>query len=137
MAETHLTIGKVAKAAEVSIDTLRYYERIGMVSPVMRLDSGYRIYDPSSVRTLRFIKQAQGLGFTLDEIRQLIDLRTPTSARCGTVRKKAEKHLSDVKDRIGDLRRMQSALEKLIARCAQKKTDTECPIIDCLEKSKG
>jgi len=86
-----LTIGKLAAAAGVSSDTLRYYEREGLIEPAGKSPAGYRLYDQDSARRLRFIKQAQHCGFTLAEIRELLVLRGRDAARCGDIRKRCAK----------------------------------------------
>ncbi len=96
-----ITIGKLAKRAGVNRQTIFYYERRGLLSPAKRTDSGYRLYEPESVRVIRFIKNAQGLGFSLAEIAKLLKLRVGRRARCGTVRRQAEARLKIVKDKIG------------------------------------
>ena len=129
-----MKIGKVAKEAQVNIQTLYYYERVGMLKPKSRLDSGYRIYDDSAVKAVRFIKHAQELGFSLEEIRGLITLRAATKLKCKTVQDKASIHLADVKMKIAKLEAIQDTLEDLIKNCRKQKTDSECPILDCLEE---
>ena len=129
----NLTIGQVAKRASVNVQTLRYYERRNLVLPKVRKDSGYRLYDEQTVRTVQFVKHAQEMGFTLEEIRSLLSLRVPSHGRCNRVLSRAKEKLSDVKDRIKKLKRMESTLKKLISDCENKITTDSCPIIESME----
>lgn len=128
-----MKIGDVAKEAHVNIQTLHYYERVGMLKPKSRLDSGYRIYDSSAVRVVRFIKHAQELGFSLDEIRGLISLRASTKLKCKAVQTKATQQLKNVDLKIAKLEAIRDTLAELIKDCKKQKTDAECPILDCLD----
>lgn len=131
--KTELTIGKVARQAGVNIQTVRYYERRGLLVPNGHRDSGYRLYDDEAVQKIRFIKNAQALGFTLKEIAGLLRLRVNRSARCKTVKRKAESKLADVKTKIAQLKSMERVLEALIHTCRRKGTTGSCPILKSLE----
>ncbi|MBI4370521.1 MAG: heavy metal-responsive transcriptional regulator [Elusimicrobia bacterium] len=131
--ETQWTIGKVAKQAGVNIQTVRFYERRGLVSPDGHRDSGYRLYEPEAAQKIRFIKNAQRLGFTLDEVAGLLRLRVSHRARCEDVKKKAQKKLIAVKEKIEALNSMRNVLEGLIRTCRNKGTTEKCPILGCLE----
>ncbi len=128
-----LTIGKVAAQAGVHVETVRYYERVGLLPPPPRTDSGYRLYQPESVVRLRFIKEAQGLGFTLDEIRELLALRVDAQTSCQEVRRRAERKVAEMEEKIRSLQKMRDALARLIAACEQGGPDGECPILEALE----
>lgn len=128
-----ITIGKLAKRAGVNRQTVFYYERRGLLSPDTRTDSGYRLYEPESVRIIRFIKNAQELGFSLAEIAKLLKLRVGRRARCGTVRRQAEARLKIVKDKIGALKSMERVLARLVRTCAKNGTTGSCPILESLE----
>lgn len=128
-----LTIGQLAKAARVNPQTLRFYERKGILKPVSRLDSKYRVYDQESLKRLRFIKQAQEMGFSLDEIQSLLNLRVRSVQRCDQVRAKAELKLKDVRARIAQLRRLEQTLAELISDCEGRIVSDCCPIIDKME----
>lgn len=132
--KNELKIGQVAKGAGVNIQTIRYYERIGILKPLHRRDSGYRIYDKSAVQIIRFIKHAQELGFPLEEIQALLKLKSTNSSKCDNVQKRALAHLKEVKAKIARLERMKGALEELIERCCHRMVDSECPILESLEK---
>lgn len=135
--DTELTIGKVAKQARVNIQTIRYYERRSLLLPSGRRDSGYRLYTPDAVQKIRFIKNAQGLGFTLKEISSLLRLRVSNRARCGNVKKKAEAKLRDVQVKIADLQALERVLKNLIKMCRNQAATGRCPILRSLETKEG
>src|SRR5260370_2107112 len=112
-----LTIGKVAKAANVHVETLRYYERRGLVPKPPRSLSLYRRYPESTVRRVRFVRHAQTLGFSLREIRELLSLRAAPKARCADVKRRAHTQLTDIHEKIRALQAMHRALERLVAPC--------------------
>ena len=123
-------IGALARRAGVRIDTVRYYERSGLLAPRTRLASGYRRYGPPELSRLRFIRRAQALGFTLNEVRELLDLsRRRDVAR---VKRAAQAKLADVERRIADLERMRDGLRKLIAECPGHGRAADCPILKAL-----
>jgi MerR family transcriptional regulator, mercuric resistance operon regulatory protein len=128
--ERGLTIGQVAGAAGVNVETVRYYQRSGLVPEPARPARSVRRYSEDTVARLRFIKRAQELGFTLAEIRRLLALGDPQS--CGKARSLAAEKLSLVRARIADLERMQAVLEALIGRCDAARGKVACPIIATL-----
>jgi MerR family Zn(II)-responsive transcriptional regulator of zntA len=131
-----LTIGKVATAAEVSPDTLRYYEREGLLVPASKTASGYRLYDGDALRRVRFIKQAQQCGFSLSDIRELITLKSRRSACCSDVRNVAVEKKLQVEAKIKALEAMSRALDELIAQCVDEDRPlSDCPILSCLEET--
>ncbi len=132
-AEETMTIGALSKESGVGIETIRYYERFGLITPVGRKLSGYRVFDVDSFRTLRFLKHAQELGFSLAEIKDLLKLRANKGARCEDVQRRASRHLQDVEAKIKKLEGIQTALSKLIRQCRSKKLNDTCPILDCFE----
>lgn len=129
-----MQIGEVAAAAGVNIQTLRYYERRGLLPKPRRRDSGYREYDPETARLVRFIKRAQELGFTLREIEDLIELRQ-SPRRGAEVRALAAAKVSDIDHRIRLLRAMRSALGGLVEACECEGGAPTCPIIEALDES--
>jgi MerR family mercuric resistance operon transcriptional regulator/MerR family gold-responsive transcriptional activator of gol and ges genes len=129
----HLTIGRLAKAVGVNIQTVRYYERLKLLEPTDRKPSGYRLYDGASLKRLRFIKNAQALGFTLHEIAELLNLRVSSIARCGDVQRKAQDKLAQVAAKIRDLRALDRALRRLIRACRSGQPTDRCPILRSLE----
>lgn len=126
----NLTIGKVARAAGVGVETVRYYQKSGLVPEPARPAGSVRRYSAETVARLRFIKRAQELGFTLAEIRRLLALGDPQS--CGKARALAAEKLALVRARIADLERMRAALESLIERCDAVRGRVACPIIQTL-----
>jgi MerR family Zn(II)-responsive transcriptional regulator of zntA len=133
-----LTIGKLAALAETSTDTLRYYEREGLIKPADRTGSGYRLYDKDSARRIHFIKQAQHCGFTLTEIRDLLVLRNRDAACCGDVRKRAIEKRLQLEHKIKAMKSMSKALDHLIADCANEAQPIEdCTILAALEHITG
>jgi len=131
-----LKIGRVAREAGVNIQTVRYYERRGLVSPEGYRDSGYRLYTDEAVRKIRFIKNAQELGFTLDEIARLLKLRIGRRTQCGKVRTQAQSRLKIVQGKIEALRGMERVLNRLIHTCARRGTTDACPILESLEEGR-
>jgi len=128
-----LTIGQVAKQAAVHVETLRYYERCGLVARPRRSAANYRLYPRETVRQLRFVKRAQALGFSLQEIKALLSLRAGSKARCAEVRERARAKIDDIDRKIQSLAAMRKALAKLVAECAAGRPVAECPILDALE----
>jgi MerR family transcriptional regulator, copper efflux regulator len=128
-----LTIGKVARGAALAIDTVRYYEREGLIEKPARTASGYRHYRPDVIARLRFIRQAKELGFTLTEIRELLALKVAPGKSCADVKSRAEAKIADVEQRIAQLARMKRALAKLVTACSGRGPTSECPILDAME----
>jgi len=126
------TIGEIAKQAAVHVETLRYYERRGLVSKPPRTGANYRYYPRETVQRVRFVKRAQELGFSLNEIKELLSLRAAPKARCADVRDRAEAKISDIEARIRSLRRMKKALSGLLAECEGQRPISECPILESL-----
>lgn len=129
-----LTIGKLAKASDISPDALRYYEREGLVAPARKTDSGYRLYGEDAVRRVRFIQHAQACGFTLAEIRELLHLRQADSACCNDVKSRAIEKKLQLAAKIRAMQAMSAALDRLIAECAGGSLPLDdCPILAALE----
>lgn len=133
----YLTAGRVARAGGVNIQTVRYYERRRLLVCDRRTASGYRLYAPEAVRVLRFIKNAQELGFTLDEVAKLLRLRVANKGQCGAVKRQAAARLKIVRGKIAGLRAMEKVLTRLVLTCAAKGTTASCPILDSLERGRG
>jgi len=130
---TMLTIGDVAKQAGVTHDTIRLYERYGLIAEPKRAPNGYRQYTEEAVRQLRFIKYVKAMGFTLKEVGELLAIRRTSNNGCLAVRQQAKEKLSNVEERIMELRRLQKALEKVIETCEQQKPDGACPLLKLLD----
>ncbi len=129
-----MTIGKVAAGAGVNIQTIRYYERRGLLPRAPRTASGYRQYDPDAVARLRFIKRAQDLGFSLEEIAELLKLRVEHGAACEAVEAKAKEKIAMVEKRIDDLRRMRTVLVELSQACDLREPTSDCPVLETLSE---
>jgi len=125
-----MTIGQVAAQAQVHVETIRYYQRLGLVAEPPRPLGGVRHYDGKTVARLRFIKRAQQLGFSLDEVRNLLALED--GQNCRETRALAERKLDVIEARLADLRRMQKMLKGLIVECDSGKRPRACPIIATL-----
>jgi len=133
-----MTRGEVAEKADVNPETLRYYERKELIPKPPRSDGGFRLYDESYVDRLRFIQRAKDLGFTLAEIKGLLDLRVDDEATCRDVRVQAEEKIEEVEAKIQDLKRIQNALTTLADACREQDGPmSECPILDVLEHQSG
>ncbi len=131
-----MKIGQVATRAGVNIDTLRYYERRGLLAEPERRPSGYREYPEETVSIIRFIKRAQDLGFTLDQIGELISLRDGADGRRKSeVRALAEAKMRDIDQKLAQLQSMRSALSSLLESCACSRGRPECPILEALNDS--
>jgi Hg(II)-responsive transcriptional regulator len=128
-----LTIGEVAEQANVHMETLRYYERRGLVARPPRSASNYRRYPEDAVRRVRFIKRAQELGFSLNDIKELLSLRADPEAGCAEVRACAEAKIKDIDAKIGALTAMKYALSTLVAECSGEGPLSDCPILESLE----
>ena len=130
-----LSIGQLAEEAEVAIETIRFYERRGLIAdPPRRPSSGYREYPQETVRRLRFIRRAKELGFSLREIEELLALRAGTAEQCGRVREQIVGKLGDIEQRTRDLERMARALKELYVLCESTDPQGECPILDLLDE---
>ncbi len=131
-----LRIGAVAEAAGVGVQTLRYYERRGLLSARRRTAGGYREYAPDAVRRVVFIRRAQAMGFTLDEIGALLALRVREPRGCEPVKKSAEIAHARVHEQLTALRRMDKVLARLIRACDARAVTEACPILEALEPEK-
>ena len=132
-----ITIGQLAKNVGVNIQTIRYYERLKLLAPTARMPSGYRLYGTAEVQRLRFIKNAQALGFTLQEIAELLNLRVNSAARCGDVQRRAQAKLAQVEAKVHDLEALARSLKDLIRDCRAGQPTDRCPILKCLEEKEG
>ncbi|MGQ0646483.1 MAG: MerR family transcriptional regulator [Gemmatimonadaceae bacterium] len=131
----HMRIGEAATKAAVNVQTLRYYERVGLLPAPARQSSGYRAYDLQTVRRVRFIERAQELGFTLAQIGDLLSLREQSESACRGVELRASSTLDRIAQKIRDLERMREALEPYVAACQTRGTLGECPLLRALEHS--
>jgi MerR family transcriptional regulator, copper efflux regulator len=123
-----LKIGEVAQRSEVGVETIRYYERQGLLVEPRRRPSGYRQYDESVVVRLHFIRRAKQLGFTLSEIKELLALWFNMETKCIHVRQRAEQKIGEIEDKIRSLQQMKRSLKKIIGHCENRDVIDECPL---------
>ena len=129
-----MMIGEAARNAGVGVETIRFYERRRLIEqPPKPKGGGFRVYPPHTVERLRFIRQAQGLGFSLSEIDELLSLRADPSKDCGDVRRRAEAKLVEVEGKIARLERVRAALAELIAACPAQGALRACSILGAIE----
>ena len=129
----NLTISQLAKRARVNVETVRYYERRGLIPEPPRREFGYRQYPEDAVARILFIKRAKELGFSLKEILELFSLRVDPNTTCGDVKKRAEDKIADIEEKIETLRTMKNALTKLMHQCKGEGPTSECPILESLD----
>ena len=129
-----LTIGALAEAAAVNVETIRFYQRKGLIREPQRPQGGIRRYMQTDLARVRFIKSAQRLGFSLDEISELLTLED--GAHCVQARHLAERKLADVRGRLADLQRIEAAFETLIARCRATRGKVRCPLIASMQEAR-
>ncbi|MFP7755875.1 heavy metal-responsive transcriptional regulator [Thermodesulfobacteriota bacterium B35] len=127
-----LTIGKLAKRAGVSTDTIRFYERCGLIETAARSASNYRLYNEEDALRLRFIRRAKSLGFTLAEIGELLLLSGDSAATKADIKQRAMRKIEKIRARIRDLNRIQAGLEQLVAQCDGHGPVDDCPILEAL-----
>jgi MerR family mercuric resistance operon transcriptional regulator len=129
-----LTIGQLAQRAGVGVETIRFYEREGLISEPPRRPSGYRDYPLETVARIVFIRRAKDLGFTLKEINELLELRVRPRRNCAQVKQSADAKIADIDGKIASLRRMRRTLKDLTKACEERMPTTECPILASLGK---
>ena len=129
----NLTIGVLSKHAGVNIETIRYYERIGILPVPPRTESGYRVYNMEQAKRLGFVKRSRELGFSLDEVRGMLALVDGGGYTCSEVKELTVKHRDDVRRKISDLKKMERTLGKMIKQCTGD-TVPNCPIIEALQR---
>lgn len=128
---TPLTIGRLARAAGVNVETVRYYQRVGLLEEPPRPAGGYRTYPPDTVERIRFIKRAQKLGFRLQEIRELLELG---EASCRDVQQRARRKREQIDRQIADLQALRETLDALIRTCEERGESRACPIVESLQR---
>lgn len=131
-----LTIGQLAKRAQLNVETVRYYERRGLMPDPPRRASGYRQYSEDDITRIRFIRHAKDLGFSLKEISELLSLRIDPDTTCGDIKRKAEAKIADIEEKIRALQEMKKGLGKLVASCRGRGPTSECPILEVLNSEK-
>ncbi len=131
-----LTIGQVAQRSGMGIETVRFYEREGLLAKPARAPSGYRQFDGEVVNRLRLIQRAKELGFTLKEIKELLSLRVAPGTSCEQIKRRTVTKIENIEGRIRTLQRMKRALQRLVAACSTKGSVSICPILDALDNNK-
>ena len=134
--KTHLIIGKLAKASGVNIETIRYYERVGLIAPPARTDGNYPIYDNTDLNRLRFIKRTRDLGFSLAQVRALLSIAGEREQHCGSVDALAIQHLAEVDRKIADLKALRRELAEMVVGC-EGGTVAECRILEAFLPNKA
>ncbi len=129
----NMTIGQLAKRTELNVESIRYYERRGLIPQPRRSEAGYRLYSRGDVARIYFIKRAKKLGFSLSGISELLSLRVDPECTCGMVRTRAREKIADIESKIETLQDMKRALVKLTASCRGTGPTSECPILDFLQ----
>lgn len=130
---TQLSIGQLAKETGVTVEALRFYEKQGLVAAPARTNAGYRQYPPDTVRRVKFIQHAKEVGFTLNDIAQLLALRQEPGTSCADIKLKATDKIKDVESKIRELQRIREALQRMVIKCTSKSNLSECPILEELD----
>lgn len=128
------SIGQVARRAGVGVETVRFYEREGLLEEPARRASGYRQYSEEVIKQIRFIKRAQQLGFSLKEILELLTLRVDGETSCGQVKERTAAKLAEVEQKMVELQRMQQALLQVASLCEAEGPKSRCPLLDALDQ---
>ena len=115
-----------------NLETIRYYEKVGLLPPTPRAANGYRVYSPELVQRLQFILRARELGYAMDEIRSLLSLTDTGTQTCGEVMARTQSHLEDVRHRIADLQKIETTLAMTLEKCSGEDVP-ECPVLDALQ----
>ncbi len=130
-----MQIGEVANQSEVGIETIRYYEREGLLAEPHRKPSGYRQYNESVVTRLQFIRRSKELGFTLAEIKELLELWFEADTKCEHVRQRAGQKITDIDEKIRSLQKMKRSLKKVISECESRGSFGDCPLLEGIDNS--
>jgi MerR family mercuric resistance operon transcriptional regulator len=129
-----MTTSQLARESNVNLETIRYYERRGLIPKPPRNASGYRQYSQEDIARTKFIKRAQALGFSLREILEIFSLRMEPGTTCGDMKARVEAKIDEVEHKIDDLRQIREALLKLVSKCTGKGPIGDCPILEILNK---
>ncbi len=127
-----LTVGELARRAHVNRETVRYYERRRLLPRPLRTTSGYRVFSDDALRRLRFIRHAKALGFSLNEIKELLALRVNSIGACDRVQERTQAKMADIDEKIRSMKQVKDALSELVDACARRRKSNECPILDSL-----
>jgi MerR family mercuric resistance operon transcriptional regulator len=128
-----LNIGQVARQTGVTVETVRFYEKQGLIAAPQRSDAGYRQYPPETVKRVQFIQHAKEVGFTLKDIGDLLALRREPGTTCTDIKLRATQKIEEVDQKIQDLKRIREALGRMIMKCSGRGALSECPILEVLE----
>ena len=128
-----MTAGQVAGLAGIGVETVRFYEKSGLLEKPARRASGYREYDAQTVKRLRFIQRAKDIGFTLAEIKELLSLRAGSDRPCEDVRGRAEAKIAEIEEKVALLLRMKEVLGRLASSCVEQGNSSRCPILEALD----
>lgn len=131
MRATHFPIGALSAETGVNIETIRYYEKIGLIPAPPRTEGRQRVYDSTHLKRLTFIRRSRELGFSLDDIRELLGLVRGHGLTCGEVKAMTEQHVADIRRKVKDLRKLERVLTDLAAKCRGNAVP-DCPILDAL-----
>lgn len=126
-----MKIGRLSQLTDCKVETIRYYEKIGLLPEPARTEGGYRVYDEEHMKRLSFIRRCRELGFTIDEIRGLLALVDGGKYTCGDIKKLTLEHVDSIRQKITDLKKLEKTLSKIASQCSGGSTP-ECPIIDAL-----
>jgi MerR family mercuric resistance operon transcriptional regulator len=132
-----LTTSQLAKNGGVNLETIRYYERQGLLAPTTRTEAGYRIFSSEALRRIRFIKRAQELGFSLNEIKELLSLRVDTHTTQADIRERAQAKLVDVEQKIRHLEAIHKSLLRMTEDCSGCGSLKDCPILESLDREES
>lgn len=130
----HLRIGELARQAGLSVETLRYYERRGLIPPPARLASGYRIYPAETLDRLTFIRRGKALGFSLEEIAELLQLEVNPQQSAAQVKTRVDARITAVEEKIRQLQQLKQSLQQLSSRCSGEGSTGDCPILEFLHQ---
>ncbi len=136
--KSNLTIGKIAKTAAVGVETIKFYEKKGLLAKPPKPTKGFRLYPEDYASRISFIKRAQDLGFTLREVKELLKLKVDKAATCGQVKKRTELKIDEIEKKIEDLKKMKRTLQQIRDCCMDGSLSlTDCPILDCFDNKGG
>lgn len=136
MSRSTYTISQLSKTAGIPTTTVRYYERVGLIEPEDRSAGNYRIYTDDSLRKVKFIRAAQGIGFTLDDIKQLLAAEVGKIPRCCDVQPLLEQRMADVEQRLRDLKNVKRVLQSALRKCNQGRPNDPCVVVESLHGPK-
>lgn len=136
MRATHFSIGVLSTETGVNIETIRYYEKIGLIPAPPRTEGRQRVYDSAHLKRLMFIRRGRELGFSLDEIRDLLGLVRGHDLTCAEVKAITEEHVTDIRQKVRDLKKLERVLSELAAKCSGKAVP-DCPILDALSNPRA